>query len=643
MNKEGRPDELRDIKQPGKPFKKNNPVQPAKLTAFKPLAREAAPGKISPKLIFLWVTLGALAILGTFFIKTWNDSRKAAEKLAELNIAQGNAAIAEPGWGTFKDLFSVFKNMGGAYTDISRVSNDAIRLVQNIALLQDEGLNYFLNDGTKLLALLSEIKNDLAKVTEFMGDIEKRDNLAEIFDFNDFLPPHPDLVRTGAFLEELISWLGSAEERHLLVLFANTSELRPGSGFIGSYADLAVSGGELKKFEVLDINDPDRLLKQNIIPPRELQFMVSRWRAADSNWFFDFSESAQKTIKLIEESDLYKGKTSFDGVILVSPPVIRDLLSLVGPVDAGGITMNAENFLSEIEEYVISRETDELPEPKKIVADLANAILAKLEGSNDGRKLRDFFISWKEAKDLMVYMKSGNMQNYFEWLGASGRIYDLPADQNGDYLAVVAANIGGSKSDSAMFTNVYLQSQIDISGKIFNNLKIEREHLAGANDPWWKRVVNRSYLMAFVPSDAVFEGAQGGLARTPPYRNFNGYFKDGDIVRLEDSRRNDPAYPGIDMFKESGKNVWGTWSVVPRGSAETVTFDYSKNLLLPPAPGVKYELVLEKQSGLAASYKVEIIAPVGLRFKENRLPVFEFETSDLPARLVLALTFEEAQ
>jgi predicted lipoprotein with Yx(FWY)xxD motif len=64
-------------------------------------------------------------------------------------------------------------------------------------------------------------------------------------------------------------------------------------------------------------------------------------------------------------------------------------------------------------------------------------------------------------------------------------------------------------------------------------------------------------------------------------------------------------------------------------------------LLAPPRDGGTYAVVLEKQAGASGKYHIEVSAPVGFRWKENGLPVFEYETDNLPGRLVLDLTFEK--
>ena len=50
-------------------------------------------------------------------------------------------------------------------------------------------------------------------------------------------------------------------------------------------------------------------------------------------------------------------------------------------------------------------------------------------------------------KDIQIYFQDVLIENYLKDFGVTGDIFQSPENFNGDYLAVVNANVGGGKSD----------------------------------------------------------------------------------------------------------------------------------------------------------------------------------------------------
>jgi hypothetical protein len=126
----------------------------------------------------------------------------------------------------------------------------------------------------------------------------------------------------------VLELLGSRQDRQYLVMFQNNRELRPTGGFIGSFALVDVSRGEVRKVLVDTIYNPDGQLKDFLIPPVPLQKITDRWFARDANWFADFRTSASKVAHLFERS----GGPTVDGVLAITPVLLEDLLRLTGPI-----------------------------------------------------------------------------------------------------------------------------------------------------------------------------------------------------------------------------------------------------------------------------------------------------------------------
>jgi len=97
-------------------------------------------------------------------------------------------------------------------------------------------------------------------------------------------------------------------------------------------------------------------------------------------------------------------------------------------------------------------------------------------------------------------------------------------------------------------------------------------------------------------------------------------------------------YPAVTQHEESGKEVLATWATVAAGKTTQLTFSYNHPMFLPPADGVQYQFVFEKEAGTSRNYSIEIDAPLGYEFVENGLPSFTYQSNDLPGRLTVDLT-----
>ena len=504
-------------------------------------------------------------------------------------------------------------------------------------------------------------------------------------------------------LDAFLPWLSEPQPHHILVFLENPSELRAAGGFLGSYADVTIASGSITNIDVHDVADVDAAFTQKIIPPKPLQLEVSKWRPADANWFFDFPTSASQTIAFFEESGLYaKTSTTFDGAVAVSPTVVSDLLSLTGPVTVGAgksaTTFTADNFLVQIQKIVQNGQATSATYPKQVIGDFAKAVFAELAssttaaasmnasgtanvattsvdigavgagntgtastatanvgtglggtglagtGSTDLRAaLLAMVLNWIANKDVMIYFKDLALQTMVDSYGASGAVYALPQKFNGDYLAVVDTNINGGKSDLYVSSTVTYAAQINPDGTLSGHLVVARKHNGNKSPYSWYKTTNQDYVQIFVPNGTTLTNASGTVLKkiTAPINYAkSGYVSDPLVTTIESTEQTLFAYPGVAWHEESGKEVLETWSTVKAGASTQFSIDYTHRLFLPPAPGVQYEFVFEKQAGTAWHYEYNIEAPLGYVFAENGLATYSYVSDNPPGRLVVNLTLQ---
>jgi len=320
-------------------------------------------------------------------------------------------------------------------------------------------------EGTLFTASLERIRDNIRRITELNTSIKNRSNSFGDFSGENFLTLSSELYKTERFLASSAEWMKRSGTKHLLMLFQNPSELRPGGGFIGSYADLVLTKDGLQDIKVWDIYDPDGQLDKKIVPPKQLQGLTTSWGARDANWFFDFPTSARKVIDLLEHSKIYAEESiAFDGAIAINVNIIKTLLDVTGPIELPeyDLTITSKNFLSEIQREIETKGQAKSGEPKRILKVLAPKLFESITALGDEGK-QAFWKAIKthtDRKDIMVYFKNLEMQTYIDHIGLSGGVAETPSGFRGEYLAVVHANIGGGKADAVTTQKVKLHSTI---------------------------------------------------------------------------------------------------------------------------------------------------------------------------------------
>jgi hypothetical protein len=431
--------------------------------------------------------------------------------------------------------------------------------------------------------------------------------------------------------------------------------MRPGGGFLGSYADVSINNGAITNIAFHDVADADLAFKQKIEPPAPLQLEETAFRPADANWFFDFPTSASETISMFEQSGLYTTSTSdasttFDGVVAVTPQVMSDLLSVTGPINVASTTFTSDNLVTQIQKIVQAGQSGSAggnaTYPKAVLAQLYPAIIQQLASSTDAQKqqMLGLAANWISNKDLMFYFTNPAFETFANTYGATGDVYQLPQNFNGDYLAIANADINSDKSELYVAQNINYDAAIGSDGTLTTNLTITRTHNGDQSPYWWYQTTNQDYMQIFVPDGSTLENQSGGIAKSVPAPiNYarDGYSTDSNILAIASTTQQDFSYPKVTTHTESGKQVFAMWSRTYAGQSSTLSFDYSHNLFAIPAAGVQYQFVFERPSGATGEYHIEVDAPLGYAFAENGLASFTYDSTSTPGRLMFTLTLQK--
>lgn len=387
----------------------------------------------------------------------------------------------------------------------------------------------------------------------------------------------PDRVAERA--PSLMSYLlGFDEERTFLVLLLNNTELRPGGGFIGTYAVATMRNGQLTDLFVegsdrLDARAPARQVAYPAPKPIQDYLKVDQWQFRDSNWSPDFSEGAKWALWLYRQEG-GQSADRIDGVIGVTATVLEELINLTGSITIDDVTIRQGSAVSDLEyevEYAFSHRGLPVVERKVILGDLAHVIARRLVSVAPARwkEILDTFHRLGREKYVMLYAADPAVQAVISAEGWSGEVKPF----FGDGFMVVDANLGALKTDNAMRRYYNYAVRPTKNGAFEGTLTIRYEH-RGAFD--WRTGRYRSYTRVYLPDDVVVKEVRG-------------------FVDPENPTKQVPADHGA---REGMQLRGGYIRVAPDESQEVViTYALSPKVQKAIADGV-YTFSVQKQLGL---------------------------------------------
>lgn len=588
-------------------------------------------------------------------VKTASDYLTANQReLAELEELLGGDGVRSFA-GVLGGVVPAVGEAASLLKDVMGVNMNLLALSASVETLRTEGLHSFTSDGAALLASLdgtqAALRNVLANAQNIKNATGRLKSFASYFDTLDsfvgerYLAWSGELIALDEFLTEFKSLLSSSTDRHILLMFQNPSEIRPGGGFLGSYADLVVRAGVMQKLDVRDIYDPDGQIEAGYRAPEAFGDWTE-WKTRDANWFFDFPTSAEAVMTLMESSKLYENYgVKFDAAIAVNIKVIETLLAATGPVAIPDydLVLTEENFLREVQREVELGDDKAEGAPKRILQTVAPVLLERLGGlDSDGMKM---LIERMEAhygnRDLMFYARAPKLEHFIGEMGGDGGVYALPSGFWGNYVGIVNANIDGKKSDAVVSQEVTVYVDVATDGGSLTDIAVTRTHRGNLERELFWRATNRNYMQIYAPPTAELVAFKGN---DPAPR--------GTELTAREKERLYPAEKVIEATKKFltafqawtseafGKKVFSTWLSVAAGKSRTLEVRYQtpgKAGVMPKA-GDGYTFVYERQSGVPTALSLTITAPVGFTWAETETPRFTYDASDIPGRLVIMLT-----
>ena len=437
-------------------------------------------------------------------IPVYGPLLRAALDLLPVAIELSQAGVT--GSNVLNLLISRFHNplntgsQGLSMADFSTIENEfhQVKMTLNLAIDQ---FNHVPRDVLQVDPRLSKyfvtFQNEIPLLQTWLETVEK------------LLPVAPTLLGIGTPANYLIEVLDS-------------TELRPGGGFLGSYGIATLSGGRLTAAHITDTYLLDRAYNASghsiPLPSAYTWFdLAPDWGLRDSNLEADFPTTA----RYAEEHYLREGgKVPVQGVLAMTPALIENALEITGPIYVPEYheMVTSHNLVDRIHYYLLGPgfQGGSVPSPdglssvnQHFVAVFAEHFLTRVRQlpTSAFPKLLQLMLSSLHSKDLQIYLNLSNAENLL-------KTYHLDASIQspvGDSVFIVDANIAPDKANSLITNMLDDQVTVDTQGNAIHHTTIRYAWVM--NGQVYGSPLYRDYVRVYVPPDSMLQKQDGWQPR----------------------------------------------------------------------------------------------------------------------------------
>lgn len=349
--------------------------------------------------------------------------------------------------------------VSGAAADLVATDYDSLRYNGRIDLAEIESL---VPRSVSVEATLTASTERLDELRDGWLAPPLRDRIDEFAE--EVADAQADATLANEVLSVAPGLLGADGPRTYLVAFMTPAELRGAGGFIGNFAELRATDGDVSlgrsgRIRELLAARPDGA--RTIEGLDEYLDRYGRFEPADNvqdasispHWPYD----AQALAQLYPQS----GGSEVDAVIGIDPTGMAALLELTGPVEIEGLSVplsaeNAEDYLTRVQYLAFGDDTERRED---ILDEVIRTTFDELTTAElpAPRRLGAVLGPVARGRHIHAWSPEEDEQALFALMDASGEL-DFAA--GGDGLAVIQQNAGNNKLDA------YLQRDIDYTSSV---------------------------------------------------------------------------------------------------------------------------------------------------------------------------------
>lgn len=461
-----------------------------------------------------------------------------------------------------------------AQTDITRAGSLAQQALAERQQIDDAQLSRF--GLGKIVTLLQKLDTLAPKLPTYLG-------------------------YANTVMNALPTLMGLTRPAHYLLFDMDSDELRPSGGFLGNYALLTVQSGHLvggvHLKDVITLDCPNFACPYNPIPSQYAWMNIdpSYFGMRDANLSPDYPTSA----KMVMQQYQRESGQSVDGVVMITPEIIKDILAVTGPIKVAGFDqqVDAKNLQDVIHYYHILSGANGTSQgvsgttQRKVIDTLLGGALLKKFGALDAagqqkvlRKILDGF----GTKDVQMYLVDPRVQSVLADLHMDSAITTPPG---ADALMATDANVGATYYNSDMKETVADTITFDAQGNALHDTTIT----------YLFQKVDHLYTPLLLQHGVTW---YTGVARI--------VVPDGATLLDWEATQCPTACYQADA-PEQGHQVWAVRiQNLQRGQTVVLHFKWTTPQALRTANGARqYTLQLYRQAGNHVGYTITIKPPAG--------------------------------
>jgi len=382
--------------------------------------------------------------------------------------------------------------------------------------------------------------------------------------------------------------LGIGTPANYLIEVLDSTELRPGGGFIGNYGIVTLSGGRLTTAHITDTYLLDRAYNaagHDIPFPSAYTWfnLAPSWGLRDSNLDADFPTAARYAeLNYAREG----GKLPIQGVIAITPAFIEQALGITGPIPVPEYheTVTAQNLVDRIHYHQIGpgdTTGGDNPSPdglssvrKRFTALLAEHFLTRLHQLPPSSlpKVLQLLASSLHSKDVQIYLNPSVAEHLLHSYHLDATIQAPSSDS----LLVVDANISPNKANQFITNTMNDQVTIDPEGNAVHHTTIR--YAWSKKGPVYGSALYRDYVRVYVPPGSMLQ------------------MQDGWQIR--------------GTSKAFGREVWAGFFTLAYGQTNTITLVWKiSGSAIRDAGGWHYQYLIQRQAGTQWTVGLQVILP----------------------------------
>jgi len=460
--------------------------------------------------------------------------------------------------------------------------------------LEIANFNTIYKDYQQVKVMLEQVITEAMQVQP--GDVQFIPQVGKMFaTFQGDLPIVQTWIDTlGRLLPALPTILGiGSTPAHYLIEVLDSSELRPGGGFIGNYGIATLSGGRLASARITDtvlLDHPFEVAGHYVpYPKADIWFRdylsPQGWSLRDSNLSADFPTTAAYAERAYTTEG---GTVPLQGVIAITPALIQHALAITGPISVPeyGETVTAQNLVALIHYHQLDvsaagKESSYIPSPdghsserKRFTELLAEHFLARVQQlpSSALPKLLHVLVDSLRTKDLQIYFNNGAAERVLQLMHQDDTIQAPP----GDHLFIVDANVSPNKANSFIVNTVHDQVTIDEHGNAVHHTTIVYAWTLPGRD--YGHPIYRDYVRIYTPPGSKLSEQQGWQ----PHGKTTAY----------------------------GDQVWAGFFTLIYGQTRTITLIWtSYSVAKKAANDWHYQYLLQRQAGIQRTLNLQVLLP----------------------------------